>query len=117
MSQRHSAVLGMTESRLEVYHYFFLARWRLRQIRPVSMCEEQLQRLDGFLFHHVKASVVPRFLCLTKSDLRTCITGFVPAKVGGLPPDVTQQQVVHLTSALIDDYYKYVSGVTQPGPQ
>lgn len=77
------------------------------QSRPISMSEDQLQRLDAFLFHHVKATVVPRFLCLSKTDLRSCISAFVPAKVGGLPPDTTQQQVNHISAALIDDYYKY----------
>lgn len=77
------------------------------QSRPPTMSEEQLQRLDGFLFHHVKTTIVPRFICLSKVDLRTCITTFVPTKAGGLPPDTTQQQVGHVSAALVDDYYKY----------
>src|SRR3546814_10767557 len=76
------------------------------QTRPVSMSEAQIQATDGFLFHHIKTTVVPRFLCLSKADLRTCIAAYVPTKAGGLPPDITMQQVVHVAAALIDDYYK-----------
>ena len=56
-----------------------------------------------------QSTVAPRFLCLSKADLRTCIASYIPTKAGGVPHDTTQAQVAHVAHTLIDDYYKYVT--------